>query len=120
MLGKLQRFLEEIGVVVMPFDERQAGLADTAFQRYGKGQGHPAQLNFGDCAVYAWGEIAGRATAVRRQRFRTDRHYTMLKQARALLAGSRNHGRGRGTTTRVGPSTLYRYLPAARHTAQPA
>ena len=53
MLGKLQRFLEEIGVVVMPFDERQAGLADTAFQRYGKGQGHPAQLNFGDCAVYA-------------------------------------------------------------------
>ena len=37
----------------MPFDERQARLADTAFQRYDKGQGHPAQLNFGDCAVYA-------------------------------------------------------------------
>lgn len=53
MLGKLQRFLEEIGAVVMPFDERQARLADTAYQRYGKGQGHPAQLNFGDCAVYA-------------------------------------------------------------------
>ena len=53
MLGKLQRFLEEIDVVVMPFDERQARLADTTFQRYGKGQGHPAQLNLGDCAVYA-------------------------------------------------------------------
>ena len=53
MVGKLQRFLEEIGAVVMPFDERQARLADTAFQRYGKGQGHPAQLNLGDCAVYA-------------------------------------------------------------------
>jgi len=53
MISKLQRFLEEIGVVVMPFDERQARLADVAFQRYGKGQGHPAQLNFGDCAVYA-------------------------------------------------------------------
>jgi ribonuclease VapC len=53
MLGKLQRFLEEIGVVVMPFDERPARLADTAFQCYGKGQSHPAQLNFGDCAVYA-------------------------------------------------------------------
>lgn len=53
MLGKLQRFLEEINAIVMPFDERQARLADTAFQRYGKGQGHPAQLNFGDCAVYA-------------------------------------------------------------------
>jgi len=53
MLGKLQRFLEEIGVVVMPFDEAQARLADMAFLRYGKGQNHPAQLNFGDCAVYA-------------------------------------------------------------------
>jgi ribonuclease VapC len=53
MLGKLQRFLEEIGAIVMPFDDRQARLADTAFQRYGKGQGHPAQLNLGDCAVYA-------------------------------------------------------------------
>lgn len=53
MLGKLQRFLEEIEVVIMPFDERQARLADAAFQRYGKGQGHAAQLNLGDCAVYA-------------------------------------------------------------------
>ncbi|QDQ26123.1 type II toxin-antitoxin system VapC family toxin [Chitinimonas arctica] len=53
MLGKLQRFLEEIGATVTPFDERQARLADVAFLRYGKGQGHPAQLNFGDCAVYA-------------------------------------------------------------------
>jgi ribonuclease VapC len=53
MFGKLQRFLEEIGVVVTPFDEHQAHLADTAFQRYGKGQGHPAQLNLGDCAAYA-------------------------------------------------------------------
>jgi hypothetical protein len=38
MLGKLQRFLEEIDAVVMPFDEHQARLADAAFQRYGKGQ----------------------------------------------------------------------------------
>lgn len=53
MLGKLQRFLGEINAVVMPFDERQAQIADIAFQRFGKGQGHPAQLNFGDCAVYA-------------------------------------------------------------------
>ena len=52
MIGKLQRFLEEAGAVVMPFDERQARIADMAFLRYGKGQGHPAQLNFGDCAVY--------------------------------------------------------------------
>ena len=59
MVGKLQRFLEEIGAVIMPFDERQARLADAAFQRYGKGQGHPAQLNLGDCAVYALARSLG-------------------------------------------------------------
>jgi ribonuclease VapC len=53
MVSKLHRFLDEIGAVVIPFDEHQARLADLAFLRYGKGQGHPAQLNFGDCAVYA-------------------------------------------------------------------
>ena len=59
MIGKLQRFLEEAGAVVMPFDERQARIADIAFLRYGKGQGHPAQLNFGDCAVYALAKSLG-------------------------------------------------------------
>jgi ribonuclease VapC len=49
----LHRFLEEIDAIIVPFDETQAGLADIAFQRYGKGQGHPAQLNLGDCVVYA-------------------------------------------------------------------
>jgi len=59
MPAKLQRFLEEIGAVVMPFDEQQARLADAAFLRYGKGQGHPAQLNLGDCAVYALAKAMG-------------------------------------------------------------
>ncbi len=40
-------------VATLPFDERRARLADAAFLRYGKGQGHSAQLNFGDCAVDA-------------------------------------------------------------------
>jgi len=42
MAGKLQRFLEEIRSVVMPFYEHQARLADIAFSRYGKRQRHPA------------------------------------------------------------------------------
>jgi ribonuclease VapC len=52
-LEKLERFLKGSTIVVIPFDACQAELADTAFLRYGKGQGHKAQLNFGDCAVYA-------------------------------------------------------------------
>lgn len=59
MLGKLHRFLEEIEAIVTPFDERQAHLAYLAFQRFGKGQGHPAQLNLGDCAVYALARSLG-------------------------------------------------------------
>jgi ribonuclease VapC len=53
LLEKIDRFLDKIEVQVMPFDETQARLGADAFQRYGKGQGHPAQLNVGDCAVYA-------------------------------------------------------------------
>lgn len=45
--------LERLGSQVVPFDESQANLAITAFIRFGKGMGHRAQLNFGDCAVYA-------------------------------------------------------------------
>lgn len=38
---------------VLPFDAAQATLARGAYSRYGKGQGHPAGLNFGDVIVYA-------------------------------------------------------------------
>ena len=41
------------------FDEAQAKLAIGAFARFGKGMGHRAQLNFGDCAVYALAATRG-------------------------------------------------------------
>jgi ribonuclease VapC len=37
---------------VVPFDGEQAAVARDAFRRFGKGR-HAANLNFGDCAVYA-------------------------------------------------------------------
>ena len=48
-----ERFIGVVQLVVLPFDEIQARIAAQAFRRYGKGQGHPAQLNMGDCAAYA-------------------------------------------------------------------
>jgi ribonuclease VapC len=45
--------LEQAGIVVVPFDGEMAKAAFDAFRRFGKGQGHPAQLNIVDCAVYA-------------------------------------------------------------------
>jgi ribonuclease VapC len=53
MMQKLHAFLDAIDAIIVPFDEGQAHIAAEAFGRYGKGQKHPAQLNMGDCAVYA-------------------------------------------------------------------
>jgi ribonuclease VapC len=52
-LTGLYQLIQELSFDVCPFDETQARHAITAFARYGKGMGHRAQLNFGDCAVYA-------------------------------------------------------------------
>lgn len=46
-------FLAETDVAVVAFDADQAALASRAYARFGKGSGHPAQLNLGDCAAYA-------------------------------------------------------------------
>lgn len=40
-------------VEIAPFDEAQARLAAAAYQRYGRGSGHPARLNMGDVYSYA-------------------------------------------------------------------
>lgn len=45
--------LESAGIVVVPFDTEMVKAAFQAFQRFGKGGGHSAQLNIVDCAVYA-------------------------------------------------------------------
>ena len=52
-LALLYQLVDELVTEVIPSDEIQARLAIAAFGRYGKGMGHRAQLNFGDCAVYA-------------------------------------------------------------------
>ena len=40
-------------VILLTCDPAQARLAADAFERYGRGSGHPAKLNFGDCLSYA-------------------------------------------------------------------
>ena len=46
--------LNEIGAVsVVPITDDIARKAVDAFARYGKGRGHPAQLNLDDCMAYA-------------------------------------------------------------------
>ncbi len=49
----LDDLLGEAEFVVEPVTERQARLARQAYADFGKGSGHPAGLNFGDCLSYA-------------------------------------------------------------------
>lgn len=38
---------------VVAVDADQARIARDAYRRYGRGSGHPARLNYGDCFAYA-------------------------------------------------------------------
>ena len=58
-LTGLYQFVDKLVDEVVPFDEIQARRAIAAFARFGKGMGHRAQLNFGDCAVYALAALRG-------------------------------------------------------------
>ncbi|MGH2344600.1 MAG: type II toxin-antitoxin system VapC family toxin [Chloroflexota bacterium] len=40
-------------ITIVPVTETQARLARQAYRDFGKGSGHPARLNFGDCFAYA-------------------------------------------------------------------
>ena len=40
-------------IEIAPFTERQARLAREAFRDFGRGSGHRARLNLGDCFAYA-------------------------------------------------------------------
>lgn len=55
----LWQLVDELADEVVPFDASQATAAIAAFGRFGKGMGHRAQLNFGDCAVYALARSRG-------------------------------------------------------------
>ena len=48
----LDELIQEAEFVVEPSTERQARLARQAYADFGKGSGHPAGLNFGDCLSY--------------------------------------------------------------------
>ena len=55
------RALREARISVVPITEEIAHLAVAAFERYGKGHGHRARLNFGDCLSYACAKSHGAA-----------------------------------------------------------
>jgi ribonuclease VapC len=51
--GKLDGLLLKLGIDIEPVTEAQARIARQAYRDFGKGSGHSANLNFGDCFAYA-------------------------------------------------------------------
>ena len=45
--------LRSFGIRLIPFDETQMKIAGQAHDKYGRGSGATAKLNFGDCLSYA-------------------------------------------------------------------
>jgi ribonuclease VapC len=50
---RFDALLREAAVEIEPVTSRQAELAREAYRAFGRGSGHPAHLNFGDCFAYA-------------------------------------------------------------------
>jgi ribonuclease VapC len=49
----LDDLVEQLSIIIEPLTAHQAAIAREAYGRFGKGVGHPARLNFGDCFAYA-------------------------------------------------------------------
>jgi ribonuclease VapC len=57
LAARASRWLEDFFAsghgTILPFGHEMADAASRAFDRFGRGSGHPARLNFGDCMAYA-------------------------------------------------------------------
>jgi ribonuclease VapC len=55
----LEDFVHDGGIEVLAVTLEQARIAVGAFARFGRGRGHPANLNLGDCFAYALAKSTG-------------------------------------------------------------
>lgn len=56
-VGEVEVLVQELGVSVVPFGEREWHASVAAYLRFGRGR-HRAALNFGDCLAYAAAVVA--------------------------------------------------------------
>jgi ribonuclease VapC len=65
--------LDAAGIAIEPVTEAQARVAREAYRDFGKGSGHAAGLNFGDCFAYALAKATGESLLFKGDDFsRTD------------------------------------------------
>ncbi len=56
---QLDELIRQAGIEVLPVTLEQGRLAREAYRDFGRGSGHPARLNFGDCFSYALAKELG-------------------------------------------------------------
>lgn len=56
---QLDQLIADFSISIIPVSLNQGELAREAHRRFGKGSGHPARLNFGDCFAYALARETG-------------------------------------------------------------
>ncbi len=56
---RLDELLIDAAVRLEPVSEAHARIARWAYRDFGKGSGHPAKLNYGDCFAYALAKTSG-------------------------------------------------------------
>lgn len=66
---KFDELVREARLTIEPVTEAQARIAREAYRDFGKGTGHPAQLNFGDCFAYALAKTMGEPLLFKGQDF---------------------------------------------------
>jgi len=76
---RLDELLSSAQLIVEPFTARHAEIARQAYRDFGKGSGHPAGLNFGDCFAYALARERGEPLLYKGDDFT----YTDLEPAQA-------------------------------------
>jgi len=56
---RLDDLLRAAHIAVEAVTDHQARIGREAYRDFGRGSGHPAQLNFGDCFAYALAQVTG-------------------------------------------------------------
>lgn len=56
---RLDDLIQSAKISVDPVTDVQVRIGREAYRDFGKGTGHPAQLNFGDCFAYALAKVTG-------------------------------------------------------------
>lgn len=56
---RVERLIDQLGIETVPFDAEQAASATRSYRDFGRGSGHPAGLNLGDCYSYALADVTG-------------------------------------------------------------